>query len=362
MAKEKVKEKVKEKRGGNEEGGLHWFVKRMVAVFATFFVVIGVAIIGLLARDTMPELVEEIVYDATSTTVYAPAFLIVDDSSAYLHKIDGEYLKDFVWPDDTKILDKPVSQLKGVWISSGEPAWLTNEFEIATTTKYRSPDGRREAKIGDKRRDGSTPLIISYGNDDDVRVLRYSGDLIKSVELIGWMGDKVFILSGEATGTKAFFALDLGGGMNYIANAPDVSWGYRVTGDAVYFLSSEISLEDKKEAKIAPGSLNKVSLNGKISELISKDDSVIQAYVLSEDMIDYALVNQNMFQKTGGSEIILGKCLPLMFLDDGQVLCRAGDGVEIRKDGIEPKRVFAVSDAVVFYLDKVRMDEPAQIQ
>ncbi len=356
MANEKAKENLKKKEEKAQEG-LQGFVKRIVAVFATFFVVIGVAVIGLLARDTMPKIVEEIAGEATSTGRYEPAFLMVDDSSASLYKMDGSFIKQMKWPDDTGILDKPVSQLMGVDIMSGESRWLKNEFAISTSTKFRSPDGRREARIEAKRRDGSTPLIISYGNDDDVRVLRTGGTLIKEVELLGWMDDKTFIFTGSATGTKAIFYLDLGGVVGYIGSALENTWDYKIFAKEIYCLSSNLAENgDEEDSKIAPGSLYSVGLKGEVKELVKNEDSVIQAYALSADRIVYSLVDQSMYQKTGSSETLIGHCMPLMILPTGEILCRAGDSVEIRSEGAEPKRLFEAKDAVLFYLDRVRFD------
>ncbi|MDF1496629.1 MAG: hypothetical protein P1P90_01040 [Patescibacteria group bacterium] len=353
MPKEKVKDKIVE----NRQEGLHWFFKRMVAVFATFFVVIGVALIGLLARDTMPEMLDEIV-NATSTEIFVPAFLLVNKESASIYTIDGEYVRDLTWPNDTNIFDKPISQLKGVDLNSGKTVWLAGGFSMATGTEFRSPDGRREARLAPKRRDGSIPLIISYGSDDDVRILRFGGGLIKDIEPVGWMGDKSFIFLGNVTGTKSIFLLDLGSSVSYVAPTKDTAWDYKINGKDIFFLDSGLTKGDgDNDSKVAPGSIYRVGKDGDIAELVNISDSVVQSYVVHGDAIVYTLANQSMFKKTGSGETNLGNCVPLMFIPQNGVLCRAGDSIELRDTDKDSVKLFDVFDAGLFYLERVRMDE-----
>jgi hypothetical protein len=358
MAKDKAEAKRKPachaKQGAAGGEGMYSIIRRIVAVFTTFFVVIGVAMVGLFARDTMPELVEEIVSEATSTEVFAPAYMIVNGDTASLYKTDGEYIRDLVWPADTNIFSKPVSQLFGVDVMSGDRVWLANGFGIATSTKFRSPDGRRELRLESKRRDGSQPLVISYGNDDDVRVPRINGDLIKDIELIGWRDDKSVVFLGNATGSDVFFELDLGAAVSYIGPAEENGWNYQIYDDGIYYLKSDMREDDEEDFKVAPGSLNRVDMAGVRHELIGEDNSVIQSYALSEDKIVYALVDQSMVMRTGKNRASMGRCLPLMLVND-EVICRAGDGIEVRSVDGDPKRLFEAEEMGLFYLQKVRM-------
>jgi hypothetical protein len=352
MGKEKADDKGKE--------GVHWFIKRMVAVFATFFVVIGVALIGLLARDTMPDVPVETL-PATSTAVYEPGFLFVDGGSTSLHKMSGELVRVLRWPEDTSIFNKPVSQLTGVDIMSGGTVWLDNGFTISTSTKFRSPDGRREAGLEERRRDGSTPLVIMYGNDKDVRVLRSSENkLIKDIGLIGWVSDKRFVFTGNATGSEVVFVLDLGGGVSYVAPTLENAWKYMVFDKDIYVSTSGIVNADGQEARVAPSSLYKIGLTGGREELLHIEDSVVQAFAVNGKAIAYALADQNMYKKTGDAEFDLGECIPLMLLPGDEVVCRFGDSIEIRTESEDPFKLIEANNSALFYLEKVRMDERAQ--
>lgn len=336
--------------------GFKGLFKRVVAVFATFFIVIGVALVGLLARDTMPELVEEIGMEATSTDVYIEGFLKVDNESASLYKMDGEFVKSLSWPDDTNIFDRPVSQLRGVDVMSGEDVWLTDGFKIATTTEFRSPDGRRELSLESARRDGSRPLIVKYGNDRDVRILRNGGNLIKDIELIGWVSDKKLVFIGNATGTKAFLMLDLTTDVSYITPVLANGWSYKVFDNAIYFIDSDLNDEGQR---VAPSFLYSVRMDGEISVLVQEFNSVIQTFALGQSRIIYALADQTMIAQSGRDRIEMGKCLPLMIIDEF-VVCRAGDAIELRSEGVDPKSLFEAGDEGLFYLPKVRIDELLQ--
>jgi len=356
------KDKIKETKGDTKPEGLHWFVKRMVAVFATFFVVVGVASVGLLARDTMPQpdLNEQ---EATSTAVYASGFMVVNEETASLHKMNGEWARNLEWPKDTSIFSKAVSQLTGIDMISGESVWLENDFKVSTSTRFRSPDGRREARLEQERRDGSAPLIISYGNDKDVRILRsMENKMIKDIELIGWAGDKRFVFAGNATGTMALFVLDLGGGVNYLAPISEFAWNYRIFEKDIYFIISNVtsSADGGEDLKSAPSFLHKISLSGDKVDLLQVDDSVIQSYTVSEKTVVYALADQSMYKKTGDNETAMGKCMPFMLLSSGEVICRLGNEVLLKADGTDSVRLFDTKDGALFYLEKVRMDEPAQ--
>lgn len=356
MAKKKDKKEVDKKENKKKKKTEHkeenLLIKRIVAVFATFFIVIGVAVVGLFARDAAREATEGADVEATSTEMTVSAIMVVKEEGARLHKLDGERIKDLVWPDDTGLLDAPLSQLKGANMMNGENAWLKNGFKVATTTRFRSPDGRREMRLEQARRDGSKPLIISYGPEEDMRILRLRGRVLRDLQLIGWVDSQRIAFMGNVTGTAAIFTVDLGGVLDYIAPVAEGAWEYRVFDEEIYWLMSDVGENDGEKYKAAPGAILRMDLAGNSEELAREIDSVIQSYAINESGIYYEMADQTMVKRDGKKRVFMGSCMPLLALDEG-VLCRAGDGIEYRREDMDPVRLFDAKEGGVFYLPEV---------
>ncbi|MBD3281349.1 hypothetical protein GF391_01240 [Candidatus Uhrbacteria bacterium] len=360
MVKKKEKKEASKRESGKVErkqvASENSVLKRVVAVFATFFIVVGVAVVGLLAKDTMPEMTEEFGDAATTTEVIEPVVMAVDHTGAKLYKMDGDVAKDLAWPDDLNLLGKPLSQFKGADMMSGQAAWLKNGFRIATSTKFRSPDGRREMRLEEVRRDGSKPLIISYGSEEDTRILRLNGKVIQDLEIIGWLDNEEVVFMGDATGTKAVFTMSLGGVLDYIAPVESEAWKYRIYDNTVYWVTSDIGEDDGEEYKAAPGSIQSLRLEGELTEQVRELDFVIQDYVLGESGIYYVLADQSMVLRDDKRRVPMGKCMALLAIKDG-VICRAGDGIEYRREGQDPVRLFDAEEGAVFYLPEVKLEK-----
>ncbi len=345
-------------RVGKKEGGVDWLIRKFVAVFATIMVVVGVAAVGYLAGDTMEELKEE-VSQATSTVIYAPGIVVLNSEGARLFGVDGRCVRDLSWPSDTAIFDKPLSQINGVDAVTGKEAWFGNGFFAASGTRHRSPDGRREVYLKDERADGSRPLIVTYGNDEDMSILRYGGEIIKNAEIIGWQDDKTILFTGSASSSKLAYAWDLGLGARPIGRVQANAYDYKIRDGAIYYLTSKIQSDNGTEHKVSPGILFSLNFEGEEKEIAKQNDSVITKYALGEGVIAYETADTSLFLKTATSDRKIGQGMPLFFIDDDDLVYTSRDKIKIMDisgDGDERELAEAEKTAI-FYLEKVRMDE-----
>ncbi len=335
---------------------LYRILKSAVAVFATFFIVIGVAVVAFLARDTVSEN-EKSSLEMTETTVRKiSVFLMVGENKASIYKVDGTYIRDLSWPDDTNILSTPLSQLKGVRVDNGKLAWLNSGFVRATSTMFRSPDGRREAFIGEKRKDGSIPLMLRYGNEQDSRILRVdNGKLLKDVIPVGFLTGQSFAVIGSASGTKALYEFMLGGGYNYLAPITEGAVGFSIVEGEICYIQTELSHEMMKRAP--PEKIIKIDKSGERHVLTDDLESVVLGYVYGQGVLAYALVDRSLFIKDENQAIKIGSGVPLMILPDGGLLYSGDKKIMIRdKDG-QTSELFDEGDYWLFYLENVAVDD-----
>ena len=334
---------------------LYRILKSAVAVFATFVIVIGVAAVAFLAADNL-KTKQNINTEETEAEVQKiSVFLLAGDHGASIYKMDGSYIRDLHWPDDTNILSTPLSQLKGVRVDNGKSAWLNSGFVRATSTMFRSPDGRREAFIGEQRKDGSIPLMLKYGNEQDSRILRVdNGRLLKDVMPVGFLTSQSFAVIGNASGTKSLYEFMLGGGYNYLTNISEGAVNFSVVDGEIYYIQTELNNEIMKREP--PEKIVKIDERGVKNDLIDDSDYVILSYVCGRGALAYALVDRTLFLKIEDQIIKIGFGLPLMILPDREVVFSSDKKIKLRdKEGLIHE-LFDEGDFWLFYLENVEVD------
>jgi hypothetical protein len=348
MGKESAEEKGRAK--------LYRIIKSAVAVFATFFIVIGVVIVAFLARDTASEVNINDVKETENIKQKISVFLLVKEDGASIYQIDGTFLRNLTWPEDTKILQIPLSQLKGVNLDNGRDVWLDPGFVKATSTWFRSSDGRREAFIGSVRRDGSFPLIVKYGNQQESRVLRVDGNkLLKDVMPIGFLNEKSFVVMGNATGTLALYEIFLGGGYDYIAPITEGMTDCRIAQGEIFCVKTGLR-KDVKERN-PPEQIWKIDKNHQFVAITEEVDMVIQSFIYENGVLAYSLADRSLVVENASKKVKIGYGLPLMVLPDGSLLYSDEQKVFLRSKDDAGKKIFDEGDYYLFYLENVLVDD-----
>ncbi|MFZ6014906.1 MAG: hypothetical protein ACOYUZ_00935 [Patescibacteria group bacterium] len=297
--------------------------KKVIAVFTTFFIVIGVALVSLLSSDnsglrSIPSEDEA----ATSTEIIRdPSLFFIREEGAFLMNQDGSE-SEIYWPDDLEKLKQPISQIECVAGNSGKRIWLDPEFKPASARYYRSPDGRRNARMGEVLADGSTEIFIKHGADEDRYILRGSKDMPWSdLGIVGWPDAQNLVFAGNVSGTRSLIAMGLGGVENVIAQLSPEAACITAGGGAIYYISATKTLRNNIEE--VASSIIKLDLKGNAKVVIEEKDVLIQNYILNNEEVIYTLADQTM-KSTSRPGDILAKGIGYIFNDDFIVFKRNG--------------------------------------
>ncbi|MDD5726212.1 MAG: hypothetical protein PHC53_02240 [Patescibacteria group bacterium] len=323
-------------------------------------IVIGVAILSVTASKTKPSSIssQPAQAPAPTTSGKGPAFLILSSDSLKLMSLDGSRELKIVWPDDVSRLGKPLSQIRGVDLGTGQPVWLDSGFVRASSTAWRSPDGRRSAYLASDRRDGSGAVEIKQGNESTLLVLRQkSGRKITDEQLLGWLDKDTLALAAVATSTRNILILDLNGTLTPIANLPDDAWLIKVADGAIYYARATPG-EGIEMSQSPPSSLWKIVPGKGIEEIAEESSHVIQNFVVSEGMVVYATEDNNMTQIANDGLKSLGKGLPMLYINgQGTLIIQNSKLVLIKNDGQTSELSNVSMKGAIFYLPEASLDE-----
>ncbi|MHB8831157.1 MAG: hypothetical protein ACYC44_03535 [Patescibacteria group bacterium] len=321
-------------------------------------IVVGVAILSVTASKTKPSSnSSQPAQTPAPTSGKGPAFLVLSSDGLKLMSLDGSRESKIVWPDDVSKLGKPLSQIRGVDLETGQAVWLDSGFVRASSTAWRSPDGRRNAYLASDRRDGSGAIEVKQGNESTLLVLRQkSGRKITDEQLLGWLDKDTLVLAAVATSTRNILTLDLNGTLTPIANLPDDAWLIKVADGAIYYARATPG-EGIEMSQSPPSSLWKIVPGKGIEEIAEEPSHVIQNFVVSEGMVVYAIEDNNMTQIANDGLKSLGKGLPMLYINGQGTLCVQNNKLALIKNAGQTSELSNLGlKGAIFYLSDVSLD------
>ena len=330
--------------------------RRYAGLIVVCAIVIGVAILSVTAsRQKITQYAVRSTSEVGRNAGPEPAFLVMNSNGLKLRSLDGSRQVDIKWPDDVSHLGKPLSQVQGVDLASGQAVWLDSGFVRASSTAWRSLDGRRNARMAPDKRDGTGSVEITQGNESRILVLRQkNGRKITDEQLLGWLDKDTMALVGIATSTRNIFTLDLNGVLTPIAQLPDDAWLIKVAADHVYYARATPG-EGLESPQRAPSSLWKVDSLGRSLQVVQEPLHVIQNMVVGYGAIVYSLDNNQIKIVQSGNITDLSVGRPLMRVAQGTLCSQVGklvllkdDGQVISFDGIQP-------EGAIFYLPEASL-------
>lgn len=331
-------------------------IRSYLALAVVCLIVIGVAWLAIQAQKAKLT-AEPVPTTAKSDTAprRSSALAILKEDGLDLMSLEGNGLGEVKWPDGVSRLGMPVSQMRGVDVGDGSAVLLKAGFVKASSTIFRSPDGRREAYVAGDKRDGTGAIEIVQGNEKATMVLRQSnGRKITDETLLGWLDKDTLVFTGIATSTKVFFTLGLNGTLKILANYPDEAWLVRLGDGAIYFTKATPG-EGIESPQQAPSSIWKIAGNN--PELVLEEPNhVIQDFQVGKNILAYSLEDGRLKALRDNKTEDFGQGRAVARFGDG-VLCAVGDGFGIlEQQGAMRRLDWLKSPASVFYLPSVTLD------
>lgn len=323
-------------------------------------IVIGVAILSAVASKIKPPdtQAQSVQIQVPAIAGKGPAFLVFSSEGLRLINLDNSRELKIAWPDDVSRLGKPLSQIRGVDLETGQSVWLDSGFVRASSTVWRSPDGRRNAYLASDRRDGSGAVEVRQGNESTLLVLRQkNGRKIIDEQLLGWLDKDTMALVAVVTSTRNILTLDLNGTLAPIARLPDDAWLVKVADGAVYYARATPG-EGIESSQQPPSSLWKVVPGKSLEKVADEPSHVIQNFVASDGIVVYSTEDNDMTQIVDGSLKSLGKGLPMLYITGQGTLSVQDKKLTLIKDNGQSTEFNNVSlQGAIFYLPEASLDE-----
>lgn len=330
----------------------------LLALFATFLVVGGVAAVAFVAAPRTPVPEQQPPSDAPKKpSLYFPPFLTVDGSARL---ITESAERELAWPDDVKFLGQPLSTVKGVEVATGESVELENGFVRSSSTAVRSPDGRRSAQSATHRQDATGSIEVRYGNDARSYVLRLpDGSGVRDAKPVGWWNDDTVAVFGLSTSTRDVFALSLTGTVRRVAQLPEFIEHVRVEDGAVWYVRVTPG-EGLEQPAMPPTELHRVTMDGRDEAVVSEEGDVIARYVVqTPTVLAYQTEKGNLVLVSGGKAESLGRGTPVLFLNEEHLLILRDGALFMRHldESTETPLPTVGSGSAVFPLLRANVDE-----
>jgi hypothetical protein len=285
----------------------------------------------------------------------------MEGSVLRLMSIDGQNQETIVWPDDVTSLGQPLSRIKGGDTLSGQPVWLDAGFKRASSTVWRSQDGRRDAVLSSDRSDGTGSVEIRQGFENTLLMLRQkNGRKINDHQLLGWLDNDTLAVVGIATSTRNIFALDLNGMVTSLSQLPDDAWLIKVADGAVYYARATPG-EGIESAQQPPSSLWRVDKSGQAKDFYDVQDRVIQDFTVSDQAIMFMYDNGNLewWDKDSARVWDVGQGKPLLALPGLGFLCKQQDRyflIDVVNSQVKRTDLEIGQAEAVFYLPQSVLD------
>lgn len=283
--------------------------------------------------------------------------LVAGQSDTFLLNLRNLTKKTITWPDDVALLGEPLSQISGVDCVTGQPAWLDPGFAQASSTIFRSPDGRRDAQLNTEKRPVGGSVMIKYGNSLNSLVLRLKdGRRIAEPQILGWLNKDELVLAGKVTSTLAIYTLNLSGGLSRWSYLPSDATSVNLKNGRVYYLRP-VGSSDAGSDLILGSAVWMVHEEKPHEEVLKDQDDSIGFFLPWIRGLVYATEERELFLSAPDNLISMGKGHPLISLGQDAFLVSDEGGLYLLdKDG--RRTALGISDKCsVFFLPKVILDK-----
>jgi len=352
--------KPKNTASGKPKAKYEGNLRRYAGLVIVLAIVAGVACLSIFAAHN-PRQTEQTTPETTRSIDKVPdkgpAFFVLDLGGLKLRGLEGSREMNIKWPDDVSRLGSPLSQVRGVDLDTGQPTWLDSGFVRASSTIWRSPDGRRSARLAPDKADGTSAVEIRQGNESTVLVLRLkNGRKVNQAQLLGWLDKDSLALFGAATSSFYIYALDLNGSVTPLVQLQDDAWLSKAVAGSVYYLRATQG-EGIETPQLPPSSLWRVSPTGQKNQLLEEPVHVIQDFVADDQAVVYSLENGQMKKFADNKIVDLGTGRPFMRLPGLGTLCLQNGKWVVLKDSGEAIDLKGVATpGALFYLPQARLD------
>lgn len=331
-------------------------------LLVTLFIVTGIAVAVFASRGKSQKMApsEQTTAKVASIISSDAAVLVVTEEGAHL--IQGDRSKRVLWPEDEAFLGQPLATLVGADVMTGERVTLENGFARQPLSVFVSPDGRRDVRAANRRRDGTSSVEMRYGNQSTIFVLRLpNGTGLRDAKPLGWFDDETIALEGLSTSSRAIFILNLNGRVKHLTNLPAYIEHLSSAEGAVWYVlvSPGAGLEDPSQP---PSELKRIGSDGRHETMAVESEKVIGRYVVGPLAAAYVDGEGEAYvvRATGDLEVFsLGQVQPLLFSGGRLIYRRDRTGVvyDVATKKEAPLLVDMREGAALLALPKGSIDE-----
>lgn len=350
----------KKKKPSGPEWRLYLGMLVVIAVVLGVFLVAMSAFDGRVGDDPVAENDPDLQTDDSAGQ--KGYLLVADQADVLLLDLSNLSRKPITWPDDVALLGEPLSQIKGVDGATGQEAWLNPGFIQASSTVFRSPDGRREARLNTEKRPAGGSVAITYGNSVNTMVLRLrDGRRVVEPQILGWLNKDELALSGKVTSTAAVYTLNLSGDLSRWSYLPSDAMSASLKNGRVYYLRKEIIQTQEPEPTVK-SSLWRAYKDKPHEEVMTDQEHVIDFFMPLEQGLVYTTDKQELYISYQDGLKSAGNGRPLMLIGPDAVLASDDQGLFLLDYDGRRTDLGLNHECSVFFLSKVALDKEVQSQ
>lgn len=328
-------------------------------------VVLGVFLVALTAHEGREALLSDMgdAVEEKDGTPQKPAvhLLVTSWSGAYILNMRDSVRRSIVWPEDVALLGEPLSQISGVDCATGQPSWLNPGFVQASSSVFRSPDGRREARLNTEKRSAGNSVLIQYGNSVNSLVLRLrDGRRIIEPRILGWLNKDELILAGQSTSTLTVYSLNLSGDVSRWSYLPPDTMSVGLHEGKVYYVRP--AGESDAESLTAGSSVWRAYKDKPHERLLTEQDRVIEQILFWERGLVFATEQDELFIFSEDNSKPAGQGRLLLSIgQEGWLVNREGGLYLLDHDG-QQTALGLSEECSVFNLPKIVLDKEVKSQ
>lgn len=328
-------------------------------------VVLGVFLVALTAYDGREALLSDMgdIVEEKDGTPQKPAvhLLVASGSEAYILNARDLAKRALVWPEDVALLGEPLSQISGVDCATGQPSWLNPGFVQASSSMFRSPDGRREARLNTEKRSAGNSVLIQYGNSVNSLVLRLrDGRRIIDPRILGWLNKDEILLAGKSTSTLTVYSLNLSGDVSRWSYLPPDTMSVGLHEGKVYYVRP-VGASDV-EPSTGGSSVWRAYKDKPHERLLTDQDHMIEQVFFWERGLVFAAEQDELFIFSADNSKPAGRGRLLLSIgQEGWLVNREGSLYLLDHDG-QQTALGLSEECSVFNLPKIVLDKEVKSQ
>ncbi len=350
----------KKKKSSGPEWRLYLSMLVVIAVVLGVFFVAMSAFDGRVGADPVAENDPDLQMDDSAGQ--KGYLLVTDQTDVFLLDLSNLSRKPITWPDDVALLGEPLSQIKGVDGTTGQEAWLNPGFVQASSTVFRSPDGRREARLNTEKRPVGGSVVITYGNSVNTMVLRLrDGRRVVEPQILGWLNKDELALVGKVTSTPAVYTLNLSGDLSRWSYLPSDAMSASLKNGRVYYLREKI-IQGQEPESVIGSSLWRAYKDKPHEEVMTDQEHIIDSFMPLEQGLIYATDKQELYIFYQDNLKSAGSGRPLLPIGQDAVLASDDQGLFLLDYDSRRTDLGLNHECSVFFLPKIALDKEFQNQ